>query len=69
MKVKKSAEVPDRTENNSGDGPETVTDQTPNPEVKDHARRRQYSATYKLRILEELDRCSEPGEVGSLLGR
>jgi transposase len=69
MKVNKGAEAPDHNENNSGDGPETVTDQTPDPEVKDQARRRQYPAAYKLRILEELDRCSQPGEVGALLRR
>jgi transposase-like protein len=31
--------------------------------------RRQFSAEYRLRILEEADRCTEPGEVGRLLRR
>jgi transposase-like protein len=31
--------------------------------------RRQFSAQYRLRILEEADRCTEPGEVGRLLRR
>jgi transposase-like protein len=31
--------------------------------------RRQFSAAYRLRILEEADRCTEPGEVGRLLRR
>lgn len=33
------------------------------------AKRRQYSADYKLRILRELDECKGKGEVGSLLRR
>ena len=40
-----------------------------NPEVPEKARRRQFSAEYKLRILEEADACSEPGEIGGLLRR
>ena len=31
--------------------------------------RRQFTAEYRLRILEEADRCTEPGEVGRLLRR
>jgi transposase-like protein len=33
------------------------------------APRRQFSASYKLRILEEADRCTAPGELGALLRR
>ena len=32
-------------------------------------RRRRFSAEYKLRILDEADRCSRPGELGLLLRR
>jgi transposase-like protein len=32
-------------------------------------KRRQFTAQYRLRILEEADRCTEPGEVGRLLRR
>ena len=39
------------------------------PEVPEKARRRRFSAEYKMRILEEADACSEPGEVGALLRR
>jgi len=39
------------------------------PEVPEKARRRQFSAQYKLRVVEEADRCSEPGEIGALLRR
>lgn len=40
----------------------------PDPEVVPLHRRR-FSAAYKQRILEEAERCSEPGEVGALLRR
>jgi transposase len=39
------------------------------PEVAAKPRRRQFTAKYKLRILEEADACEEPGEVGRLLRR
>lgn len=39
------------------------------PEVLPKAERRQFSADYKLRVLAEADRCSEPGEIGALLRR
>ena len=41
----------------------------PDPEVPAKARRRQFSAKYKLEILEEADGCSKPGEIGALLRR
>jgi transposase-like protein len=41
----------------------------PDPEVVPQAKRRRFSAEYKLRILEEVDACSEPGEIGALLRR
>jgi hypothetical protein len=40
-----------------------------NPEVNEKPVRRQFDAAYKLRILEEADRCSEPGQIGELLRR
>jgi len=39
------------------------------PEVPEKARRRRFSAGYKLRILDEADRCSKPGQLGELLRR
>jgi transposase len=39
------------------------------PEVVAQAKRRQYSAEYKLRVVEEADNCNEPGEIGALLRR
>jgi transposase-like protein len=42
----------------------------PDPEVRAVAKRRQFSAAYKLSILEEADRCaSNPGTIGALLRR
>ena len=41
----------------------------PDPEVVDKPVRRRFSASYKLRIIEEAERCREPGEVGRLLRR
>ena len=32
-------------------------------------KRRQFTARYRLRILEEAERCTQPGEVGRLLRR
>ena len=39
------------------------------PEVVPRAKRRRFTAGYKLSVVEEADRCSEPGEVGALLRR
>lgn len=47
--------------------PRTHTD--PNPEVPEKTRRRRFSAAYKLKILEEIDRSAEPGSVGAVLRR
>src|ERR671914_2854123 len=39
------------------------------PEVPEKAQRRQFSAAYKQRILEEANRCTELGQIGALLRR
>ena len=39
------------------------------PEVPEKARRRRFSAEYKLRILDEADNCREIGQLGELLRR
>ena len=41
----------------------------PDPELTGKARRRRYSAKYKLSIVREADACSKPGEIGALLRR
>jgi transposase-like protein len=48
-------------------GPATLT--VPDPEVVVKAQRRQFSAEYKRRILQEADTCTQRGEVGALLRR
>ena len=47
----------------SGSGPRT------DPEVVPKASRRQFSAAEKLRILQEADACTQPGQIGALLRR
>jgi len=42
---------------------------TLDPEVAEKPKRRSYSAEYKVRILEQADACSEPGQIGALLRR
>ena len=39
------------------------------PEVMPRAKRRKFTAEYKLRVLEEVNTCTEPGQVGALLRR
>ena len=41
----------------------------PNPEVTAKTERRRFTGDYKRRILAEADRCTQPGEIGSLLRR
>ena len=41
----------------------------PDPEVRAVAQRRHFTAAYKLSVLEEADRASDPGAVGALLRR
>jgi len=43
--------------------------EVPDPEVVPRAKRRQFSAQYKLRILTEVDQCTQRGEIGALLRR
>ena len=44
-------------------------DHQPQTEVAPKAKRRRFSAQYKLRILEEADSCTRPGQIGALLRR
>jgi len=46
-----------------------VEAEVPDPEVVPRAKRRQFSAEYKLRILTEADQCTRRGEIGALLRR
>lgn len=62
------------TKNGAGSKVGTTTQQEavkqlPDPRVTAKAYRRQYSTKYKLQVLEEADRCVEPGQLGELLRR
>lgn len=41
----------------------------PDPEVPERPRRRRFTAAYKLDILAEIDRATEPGDIGAILRR
>ena len=48
---------------------DAVAQTVPDPEVEMRAKRRQFSAQDKLRILNEADSCSESGQIGALVRR
>lgn len=50
-------------------GNHQTMDKEPEPEVVAKAKRRQFSAEYKLGILAEADACTKRGEMGALLRR
>ena len=50
-------------------GGRVAPDGVPDPELVEKARRRKYSAKYKLSIVTEADACTRPGELGALLRR
>jgi transposase len=41
----------------------------PNPEVSAKPKRRQFTAAYKARIVEEVQKCTEQGQIGVILRR
>jgi len=43
--------------------------EVPDSEVVPQAKRRHFSAQYKLRILTEVEQCTQPGEIGAILRR
>ena len=53
----------------SNNGNRQSMSEEPDPQVVPKAKRRQFSAKYKLRILTEADNCTERGEIGALLRR
>lgn len=56
--------VGDRKRTTAGRG-----ESAPDPELVEGARRRSFTAKFKLKVLSEADRCSKPGEIGALLRR
>src|SRR3954447_18631636 len=41
----------------------------PDPELVEKAKRRRFTAAYKLKILRQAEACTRPGEIGALLRR
>src|SRR3954447_3262358 len=41
----------------------------PDPELVERAKRRRFSAEYKLRVLRQVEACTRPGDIGALLRR
>ncbi len=61
---------PGETEERSDEGfPGGAAPSAPDCEVVARPTRRQFTAQYRLRIVQEAEQCSEPGEVGRLLRR
>ena len=52
-----------------GAGGRAAPEGVPDPELVEQAKRRSFTAKYKLEILAKADACSRPGEVGELLRR
>ena len=53
----------------TGDSGARAPEGTPDPEVTERAKRRRFTAEYKLRILREADACKGDGDLGALLRR
>jgi transposase len=53
----------------SNGGRPAVAGVVPDPELVQKARRRKFTAAYKLSIVAEADACTRPGELGALLRR
>ena len=53
----------------TGDFGARAPDGAPDPEVAERAKRRRFTAEYKLRILREVDACKGDGDVGALFRR
>jgi transposase len=52
-----------------GAGGRAASAGVPDPELVERAKRRTFTAKYKLEILAEADACTAPGEIGELLRR
>ena len=56
-------------ERNGGAVGRAAPEGVPDPELVERAKRRRFTAEYKLGILREAEACTEPGEIGALLRR
>jgi transposase-like protein len=57
------------TPHSSGEGKRSAAAARPDPEVSAKAKRRRFTAAYKLSVVEKADACETPGEIGELLRR
>ena len=53
----------------AGSAEEPLSMSPPDPEVPEKKARRNFTAKYKLQILNDADACTEPGQLGALLRR
>ena len=53
----------------TGDSGAHGPERAPDPEVTERAKRRRFTAEYKLRVLRKADTCKGDGDVGALLRR
>ena len=53
----------------SREGKRSAAASSPDPEVSAKAKRRRFTAAYKLSVVEKADACETPGEIGELLRR
>jgi len=53
----------------TGDTGARAPEEAPDPEVTERAKRRRFTAEYKLRVLREADACKGDGDLGALLRR
>ena len=51
------------------DGGRAAAAGVPDPELVEQAKRRSFTAKYKLEVLAKADACTRPGEIGELLRR
>jgi transposase len=50
-------------------GDRNAAPEPPDPEVVERKHRRKFTTKYKLSILKEADKCTQPGQMGALLRR
>jgi transposase len=67
--ARRATEIPWVEPAKGGSSVQPLRVDSPDPEVPEKARRRRFSAEYKLSILRQAEACQEPGSLGALLRR
>jgi transposase-like protein len=65
QEARRATEISAMAEAAAGNGPQGP----PDPEVPETVPRRRFTAAFKLRIVQQADGCTQPGEIGALLRR